>query len=158
MYAAVYRRRRAFDGTSGSGSCDERAWGISNNPVEITVLPYSPLLSNFWGAQCLTYIGTKGSRFWVLPIYVWGLEASLRIDQALFGAACWIGPHHYMLVFYEVFLALFILVCCQSLAVLRIDRPSITLGLRGHRNLACAAVLLAILLTGSTFLLTTQLS
>jgi hypothetical protein len=103
---------------------------------------------------------SETSRIWVIPLYVWGLESSLNLINEVLYAPIGLTSlplSYYLTWFYEVALALFFLVLLQSLAVLMVDRPSVTLGLSGGRNLAGIAVVLSLLLNSVTYLWMVQL-
>ncbi len=100
------------------------------------------------------------SRIWVLPVYVWGFEAWLTVSTEIVYAPRGLAspPLSYFLSwFYVVALALFFLVLIQSLAVMLVDRPSVTLGLSGGRHLTGIAVILCIFLISVTYLWVVEL-
>lgn len=91
---------------------------------------------------------------WVLPLYMWGLESSLNIIEKVLNAPIGLvslPESYYRYWFYEVAPALFLLVLCQSVAIMLVDRPSFTLGLSGGQHLAGIAVILSVFFLSVTY-------
>ncbi|MCP3959627.1 MAG: hypothetical protein GY719_17395 [bacterium] len=86
------------------------------------------------------------SRLWVLPLYVWGLEATFQISRAFNTSVGLVSLPLWAFInwIFEAALALFYLVVLQTLVVFLVDRPSPRLGLTGTRDLAGIAVIISV--------------
>ena len=93
------------------------------------------------------------SHIWVMPVYVWGYESSTRFSHEL----SYIGVAFSLVVLYEIFFALFVLVVVQTLAVMALRGDARTLGLDGLRHTAAVAVILTLFLQISLYFMVTRL-
>ncbi len=97
------------------------------------------------------------SHLWVLPIYVWGYEALILFERELSGSSSGLVSREFSLVvLYEIFFALFVLVTVQTLAVAALRGDVRTLGLHGPRHTAAVAVILTLFLQISLYLMLSE--